>query len=316
MTAQSAVLNDPNFRPVLNHGFVGLVDKMGDDDAIVRGARVSYGKGTKSVLKDRDLIRYLMRHRHTSPFELVQIKLHVKAPVFVIRQWFRHRTASVNELSARYSEMDDEFYLPAIEMIQPQSQDNKQGRGGELSDQSRNGVRWLMEAAYEHGLDTYNTLLGKRDKADFKNGAPIYDPYGSDENALLDEEFPGIARELARAVLPVGIYSEFYWSQNLHNLLHFLSLRTHGTAQWEIQQFAEAILDVVRPIAPMAVEAWEDYVRYASHFSKMETALMLKLIDPTRLTAMIAEAGDEKALRESLGMGVREWREFREKITA
>ncbi len=206
MTKQAEVIGDARYVPVLDHGFVGLVDTFGNDGSIVQAARVSYGAGTKTVREDRGLIRYLMRHKHTSPFEMCQIKIHIKMPIFVMRQWVRHRTASLNEYSGRYSVMTDEFYLPEPEKIQAQSKDNKQGRAGALGDQDTTGVRWLMDAAYKHSYDVYNILLGEgRDDPN-----TMYEPYDGDD-ALFTEEYDGIAREMARSVLPVGNYTELYW---------------------------------------------------------------------------------------------------------
>ncbi len=250
---------------------------------------------------------------NTSPLEMVQIKLHAKVPIFVARQWVRHRTASLNELSARYSEVEDEFYLPDPTTIQPQSRDNKQGRAGDLSARSRDGVRWMMRAANEHAHDIYKALLGERDGTAFRAGEAIYGPYDKGD-ALFDDDFPGVARELARAVLPVGGYTEFVWSQNLHNMLHFLALRIDPHAQWEIRQYAEAVLQLIRPVAPVAIEAWEDYARHAMTFSRQEVKLLSKLLESSRLADEVAAAGGERELREAHGMTAREMREFRDKI--
>jgi len=217
MTKQSEIINDQKYIPVLDHGFVGLVDTFGTDASIVQAARVSYGDGTKTVSEDRGLIRYLMRAKHTSPFEMCQIKLHLKMPILVMRQWVRHRTASLNEYSGRFSEMTDEFYLPEPEIIKPQSKDNKQGRDGELGDLNTTGVRWMMDAAYKHSYEIYRALLGEG-REDINT---IYSPY-DESDPLFDDDFNGVAREMARSVLPVGNYTELYWSQNLHNMMHLL----------------------------------------------------------------------------------------------
>lgn len=227
---------------VLDHGFVRLVDYMGNDAAVVQAARVSYGVGTRKATEDRALIRYLLRQRHTSPFEMVEVKLHVKAPIFVARQWLRHRTASVNELSARYSILPDELYLPADTEISFQSTDNKQGRSPRTVDSAtRERVRELLLAGQERAYATYQELLD----AD-------------------------IARELARIALPVSVYSEWYWKLNLHNLFHFLELRLDAHAQYEIRRYAEAIALIVERVAPVAYAAFVDYSRDAARLSRVE----------------------------------------------
>lgn len=209
-------------------GAVRVVDIMGDDSSIVQSARVSYGKGTKHVSKDERLINYLWKHQHTSPFEMCEIKLHIKAPMFVARQWLRHRTASVNELSARYSEMQKDFYLPDLENICEQSTDNKQGRGAPLHPDLASKVRGLMEESCDKALETYEALLSI-----------------------------GVSRELARIIIPTGFYTEFYWKIDLHNLLKFLKLRTHKTAQLEIRQYADIILhEIVKEWTPMVYKAF------------------------------------------------------------
>jgi thymidylate synthase (FAD) len=217
--------------PLLDHGFVRVVDYMGDDAAVVQAARVSYGKGTKAVRRDRGLIRYLMRHRHTTPFEMCEIKLHVKLPIFVARQWIRHRTANVNEYSARYSVMDKEFYLPRPEDLAVQSTDNKQGRGAELTEDQATEVLRLLRRDAEQTYGTYESLMG---------------------------EF-NLARELARIDLPLNAYTQWYWKIDLHNLLHFLSLRMHPHAQYEIRVYADAIAEFVKDWVPLSYEAFADY---------------------------------------------------------
>ncbi|MCU0911795.1 MAG: FAD-dependent thymidylate synthase, partial [Rhodobacteraceae bacterium] len=220
--------------PVLDHGFIRVIDYMGDDAAIVQAARVSYGAGTKHVSNDEGLIRYLMRHWHSTPFEMCEVKLHVKLPVFVARQWIRHRTANVNEYSARYSILDREFYIPAPEALAAQSTVNNQGRGEVLEG---------AEAA--RVLDTL-----KRD------AAQAYDSY---EAMLSQEGQKGLARELARMNLPMNIYTQWYWKTDLHNLFHFLRLRADAHAQYEIRVYAEAIAACVRDWVPLAYAAFEDY---------------------------------------------------------
>lgn len=238
----------------LDHGFVKLVDKMGDDSSIVQAARVSYGKGTKSTSEDKGLIRYLVRNRHTTPLEMVTLKFHCKMPIFVARQWVRHRTASINEYSARYSILDNEYYIPEMEQIQPQSSTNNQGREGELSDEDKlsiqNGIRINSNRSY----NIYNSLLGS-------------------------EKHPGIARELARTVLPVNFYTQWYWQINLHNLFHFLSLRMDEHAQYEIRVYANAMYEIIKQHVPLACKAFEDYVLNSVTFSAIEMEILYDLID-------------------------------------
>lgn len=231
---------------VLDHGFVRLVDYMGNDAAIVQAARVSYGVGTRKASEDAALIRYLLRHRHTSPFEMVEVKLHVKAPLFVARQWLRHRTASVNELSARYSILPEELYLPDETEISFQSVDNRQGRSPALVDEATSArVRELLLAGQRSAYSAYQELLD----AD-------------------------IARELARIVLPVAVYSEWYWKINLHNLFHFLELRLDPHAQYEIRSYAGAIASIVERLTPVAYAAFVDYIRDAVSLSRVERELV------------------------------------------
>lgn len=238
---------------VLDHGFVRVIDYMGDDAAIVQMARVSYGKGTKSVSEDRGLIRYLMRHRHTSPFEGCEIKLHVKLPIFVARQWIRHRTASVNEASARYSILDKEFYQPAREDLAAQSSKNHQGRGEVVGpDEAAYVLRLLYEDA-ENAFCSYEDLLNE----------------GS-EDCPRDERRQGLARELARIGLPLSTYTQWYWKTDLHNLFHFLGLRADSHAQLELRRYAEKILELTRLWCPLATEAFEDYRLHAATLSRQQ----------------------------------------------
>ncbi len=243
----------------LDKGFVRLVDSMGGDDAIVQAARVSYGKGTSKVTQDRGLIRYLMRHRHTTPFEMVEFKFHCKMPIFVARQWVRHRTANINEYSLRYSEARDEFYYPNPEHIQFQSALNKQGRSGEVP-------------------------------ADLKQKVLDYFKKNSDRSFALYQELneAGVARELARALLPVNIYTEWYWKNDLHNLLHFIGLRSDNHAQYEIRVFSDAMASFVKEKAPFAWEAYQDYVVHGMRFSRIEQGLLEKKL-PSRVVDDILE---------------------------
>jgi thymidylate synthase (FAD) len=239
--AEADGLLDKQF-DVLDHGFVRLIDYMGSDAAIVQAARVSYGAGTKKVSEDRGLIRYLMRNRHTSPLEMVEFKFHVKLPIFVARQWIRHRTANVNEYSGRYSVMKDEFYLPEQENIRFQSTVNKQGRSTEDVPEE------LSQRLLDYLRDSQKQAFG------------AYEGFVAE----------GLARELARINLPLSLYTEWYWKIDLHNLLHFLSLRLDQHAQWEIRKYAEVIAEMVQAVCPMAYEAFVDYRLKAVYLSGPE----------------------------------------------
>ena len=268
-----------------DHGFVGLVDHMGSDAAIVEAARVSYQTGTKATRTDRALIRYLMRHRHTSPFEMCEVKLHLRAPIFVLRQLLRHRTASINEESGRYSEIREMFFSPALGDLAPQSLDNKQGRAGEFPLHKQKAIRNVIDANNEYSYASYKGLLAE-----------------------------DLARELARLTLPLTAYSSLYWKIDLHNLLHFLTLRTDNHAQKEIRDYADAILEIIRPLFPYAVEAWEDYQQQAKTLSRMDRDLLAALIRRSNLKtqwiAMVEENRGEKVLAEKFGMSGRELRDF------
>lgn len=243
----------------LDKGFVRLVDSMGGDDAIVQAARVSYGQGTSKVSQDRGLIRYLMRHRHTTPFEMVEFKFHCKMPIFVARQWVRHRTANINEYSLRYSEARDEFYYPEPENIQFQSALNKQGRSGEVPPELKQKVLDYFKENSERSFTMYQDL----------NEA-------------------GVARELIRSLLPVNIYTEWYWKNDLHNLLHFIGLRSDSHAQYEIRIFSDAMAHYVKEKAPFAWEAYQDYVVHGMRFSKIEKGFLEKQL-PERVIDDIVE---------------------------
>ncbi len=240
---------DKEFK-VLKHGFIRLVDYMGGDESIVQAARVSYGKGTKTVSEDRTLIRYLMRHQHTTPFEMVEFKFHVKLPIFVARQWIRHRTANVNEYSGRYSIMPEEFYVPDESVIKYQSQTNKQGRDSEeVPAEIRKRVLQILLEEQKNAFNGYKEML--------------------DYN---------IARELARINLPLSLYTQWYWKIDLHNLFHFLKLRLDQTAQYEIRMYAEKMAEIVKAVVPIAYEAFEDYVLKSITFSKNELLLLKRFI--------------------------------------
>ncbi|WP_424969417.1 FAD-dependent thymidylate synthase [Dinoroseobacter sp. S76] len=260
-------------RPVLDHGFVRVVDYMGDDAAIVQAARVSYGAGTKKARDDSGLIRYLMRHWHSTPFEMCEIKLHVKLPVFVARQWIRHRTANVNEYSARYSVLDREFYIPAPEQLAAQSTINNQGRGATLQGEEAEQVLRLLKQDSMRAYDHYEEMLSQ-------------------------EGQQGLARELARMNLPANVYTQWYWKVDLHNLFHFLRLRADAHAQYEIRVYADAICEMVKDWVPAAYGAFEDYRMGAVQLSA------------TGVDCLKRRLAGETVTQENSGMSKGEWREF------
>ena len=243
----------------LDKGFVRLVDSMGGDNAIVQSARVSYGKGTSKVSQDRGLIRYLMRHRHTTPFEMVEFKFHCKMPIFVARQWVRHRTANINEYSLRYSEARDEFYIPDPDQIEYQSALNKQGRAGKVSNELKNKVIHYFNEISDRSFEIYSELNRE-----------------------------GVARELARAILPVNLYTEWYWKNDLHNLLHFVGLRSDSHAQFEIRVFSDAMASYIKKVAPHAWEAYQDYAVNGMRFSGIEQKILETKL-PQRVLSDILE---------------------------
>lgn len=249
--------------PVLDHGFVRLVDYMGGDDSIVQAARVSYGRGTKKVSEDRGLIRYLMRHRHTTPFEMVELKFHAKMPIFVAREWIRHRTANVNEYSARYSILDKEFYIPEPEVIAAQSKRNRQGREEIFSSEQAEEVRRILIEDASMVYENYMHMLNE----DLENpGQPM------DKNRGM------LARELARIDLTLNIYTQWYWKIDLHNLFHFLDLRMDPHAQWEIRQYANTMAEITKAVAPNAYQAFEDYILNSQSFSGSEMQVIKQLL--------------------------------------
>ena len=267
--------------PVLDHGFVRVIDYMGDDAAVVQAARVSYGKGTKKVSDDAGLINYLLRHRHTTPFELCEIKYHIKVPIFIARQWFRHRTANVNEYSARYSVLDREFYIPSEDQLAAQSASNRQGRGDLLTgDEAQRVLNLLREdatATYDHYVEMLNE---------------------DEEGNVIDESRDGLARELARMNLTLNTYTQWYWKIDLHNLLHFLSLRTDSHAQYEIRVYADAMLETIKRWCPITFRAFMDYRVGGVTLSARAMVVVKKFL-----------AG-ENVSQEDSGMSKREWREL------
>jgi thymidylate synthase (FAD) len=267
--------------PVLDHGFVRVVDYMGDDAAVVQAARVSYGRGTRRVSEDAGLIRYLMRHRHSTPFEMCEIKYHVKLPIFVARQWIRHRTANVNEYSARYSILDREFYLPAPEQLAAQSSSNRQGRGDVLEGDEAQAVLDMLRDDAGRSYDHYALMLNE-------DGA--------------DPARKGLARELARMNLTLNTYTQWYWKTDLHNLLGFLALRADPHAQYEIRVYAEAMMETVKAWVPATFEAFRDYRLGAATLSATMLAVVRRML-----------AGEPVGQAQS-GLSKREWGELMETL--
>ncbi len=267
--------------PILDHGFIRVIDYMGDDTSIVQAARVSYGKGTKKVSTDSGLIKYLMRHWHSTPFEMCEIKYHVKLPIFIARQWIRHRTANVNEYSARYSILDKEFYLPSVENLAAQSQSNRQGRGDVLTGDQAKKVLDLLKKDAEQTYDNYETMLNER-----------YD------GSVIDEKQVGLARELARMNLTLNTYTQWYWKTDLLNLMNFLRLRADHHAQYEIRAYADAMLDTVKKWVPITYEAFIDYRVGGTEVSSNGKEIIKKLIN------------GEKIDPEKSGLSKREWNEL------
>lgn len=281
--AVEEILYDPI--PLLDHGFIRVVDYMGDDNAIVQAARVSYGKGTKKVSEDRGLINYLIRHRHSTPFEMCEIKFHVKLPIFVARQWIRHRTANVNEYSARYSILDKEFYLPEPQHLAAQSTINNQGRGALIEGERSQRILSLLKDDAIRAYDHYQEMMNV-----------------AEDGTSLQEGEDGLARELARMNLPVNFYTQWYWKTDLHNLMHFLSLRADSHAQYEIRVYAEAMIEVLKRWAPITYDAFVDYRQQSASLSGKGLQVIRQLLQ------------GKKVSREESGMGLREWRELEDLI--
>ena len=267
---------------VLDHGFIRVIDYMGDDAAIVQAERVSYGKGTKMLSQDKGLINYLMRHYHTTPFEMCEIKLHIKLPIFIARQWIRHRTANVNEYSARYSILDKEFYLPDPQNIEIQSQSNKQGREGVLDPNKAQRVLDILREDSLRCYDNYMDLLNLDEKT----------------GEVKDPNKDGIARELARMNLTLNYYTQWYWKIDLNNLLHFLRLRADAHAQYEIREYSNIMLDIVSKWVPLTYEAFTNYRKDSVNLSKTGVDILKKMLKGKQLS------------QEDSGMSKREWSEF------
>jgi thymidylate synthase (FAD) len=271
--------------PVLDHGFIRVIDYMGDDSSIVQSARVSYGKGTKKVSTDEGLIRYLMRHWHSTPFEMCEIKYHVKLPIFIARQWIRHRTANVNEYSARYSILDKEFYIPAKEQLSAQATNNRQGRGDLITGQQADEVLKILKDDAVRTYDNYEKMLNERF-----------------DGTVIDEKKSGLARELARMNLTLNSYTQWYWKTDLLNLMNFLFLRGDSHAQYEIRVYAEKMLDTVKKWVPITHAAFLDYRVGAAHLSSKGLKIVKSMINGNKVSY------------EDSGLSKREWNELMEVI--
>jgi thymidylate synthase (FAD) len=271
--------------PVLDHGFIRVIDYMGDDSSIVQSARVSYGKGTKKVSTDEGLIRYLMRHWHSTPFEMCEIKYHVKLPIFIARQWIRHRTANVNEYSARYSILDKEFYIPAKEQLSAQATNNRQGRGELITGQQADEVLKILKDDAVRTYDNYEKMLNERF-----------------DGTIIDEKKSGLARELARMNLTLNSYTQWYWKTDLLNLMNFLFLRGDSHAQYEIRVYAEKMLDTVKKWVPITHAAFLDYRVGAAHLSSKGLKIVKSMINGNKISY------------EDSGLSKREWNELMEVI--
>ena len=267
--------------PVLDHGFVRVVDYMGDDTSIVQSARVSYGKGTKKVSTDSGLIKYLMRHRHSTPFEMCEIKYHIKLPIFIARQWIRHRTANVNEYSARYSIMDKEFYVPSKENLAAQSTNNRQGRGALINGTQADNILKILKEDAERNYQHYEEMLNEK-----------YD------GTIIDDKKQGLARELARMNLTLNSYTQWYWKTDLLNLLNFLALRADSHAQFEIREYADVMMNTVKKWVPISYDAFVDYRVGGMELSAKGKMVIQKMIK------------GEKCDIDSSGLSKREWNEL------
>ena len=267
--------------PVLDHGFVRVVDYMGDDTSIVQSARVSYGKGTKKVSTDSGLIKYLMRHRHSTPFEMCEIKYHIKLPIFIARQWIRHRTANVNEYSARYSIMDKEFYVPSKENLAAQSKSNRQGRGNLINGTQADNILKILKEDAERNYQHYEEMLNEKF-----------------DGTIIDDKKQGLARELARMNLTLNSYTQWYWKTDLLNLLNFLALRADSHAQYEIREYANVMMNSVRKWVPTTYDAFIDYRVGGMEISAKGKIVIQKMIK------------GEKCDLNTSGLSKREWNEL------
>lgn len=311
MTKWTEVQDKQNYIKVLDHGFVGLVDKMGDDDAVAEAARISYATGTKKVNNNKGLIRYLVKHKHTSPLEMAELKFHIKLPIFVMRQLVRHRTSSLNETSFRYSVIDDDFYVPELDIIATQSLVNNQGRGDTIDINNARTVQTVISDLNKSSFNAYKQLLGPEEGNE--------DMFDYDVNGF-DGNYTGIARELARTVIPVSIYTEVVWKQDLHNLFHLLKLRMDSHAQYEIRVFANAMYDLIKEHFPICIEAFEDYIAKAVTIASTDKSLLDVVISHSNITgtsfkasfdAIVAGYPTQKDLLDYFRLSKREFDEFK-----
>lgn len=340
----------PTYRDILDHGFLGMVDFMGGDDTVVNAARVSYGTGTRRVSEDKNLIRYLIRNRHWSPVEMVEVMWHVKAPIFVFRQWHRHRMASINEYSARYSEMSDDMYLPNPDVMMPQSTTNKQGRAGEMAERNKFAALLQIQSIFKQCAQAYRYLLGKTKVPDdsLNHRFDLIREFGMKQikwleksnpdwsaekvnDAMIDaklqeifhaqglehtdedywgEDGSGLSRELARMVMPLATYSEMYWKSDLRNTFNFISLRADTHAQKEIRDYADAMFEMLEPIAPVCVAAFGDYILRGRQFSEMEMSVARALYKNFGKMNITEAAKYVEGVMADLGASKRETREF------
>lgn len=283
-----------NIKRIGEHGIVSLVEVMGSDTTIEESARVSFGTENGKIRQSnqRDLLRYLVRHNHSSPLEMGEVRFYLKMPIFVMRQLVRHRTASINEVSGRYKELPDEMFVPELDDIKAQSKDNKQGRGDDLSDDDKATTMQIIKRWNKAYYSVYQSLLGISE-------------------AAIEEKFPGIAKELARVVLPLSTYTELYWKCDLKNFLHMIRLRTDPHAQKEIRDFADAMYKMVKPHFPIVCEAWEDYVRDSVTFSKQEAQLLAKILSLGVLESYDMEMDENKeGFSRDFKLSKREYQEF------
>lgn len=286
---------------ILDYGFVTLLDHMGSDEDIANAARTSYGKGTKTVRDNERLIRYLVKHDHSSPIEMGEVKFMIKVPMFIARQLIRHRTCNINEVSARYSILPNEIYVPELELIQPQAVDNKQGRAGSFTQTQQQYIQDRLKDHSDSAYTFYEQLIDETENTEFD---------------IDGEEFPGIAREIARSVLPIGTYTQLVWKQDLRNLLHLIRLRTDPHAQYEIRVMAQAMYDLIQPLFPATVKAYDDYVRNAHKLSAMEVDILSDLLNIFEVKDKWCDLIQNEGLKEFLenrNMSKREFNDFTNK---
>ena len=267
---------------VLDRGFIRVVDYMGNDSSIVQAARVSYGKGTKKKSEDEGLIRYLLRHRHTTPFEMCEIKLHIKLPIFIARQWIRHRTASINEYSARYSILEDEFYIPKKYYLAEQSSSNKQGRGDNIDEKSASKILKILKEDSLNCYNNYSWMLNEKNSDQYDNNRP------------------SLSRELARINLTLNTYTQWYWKIDLHNFMHFVSLRADSHSQFEIREYGKTLLTILSKWTPLSYKAFLSYRLNSAELSMESINVIKKMIS------------GKKVKKDKSNLSNREWKELQD----